>query len=149
MGAPREIEALAAFVDVELAALRLLLEQEHKPIFPIWAEENAALAATTYEWAFGDGAATPTGEGLVLPFRCSLIALSLSLSGGAARAKVEVERDGVIESDYAIDLTASNQGFQEFFTPLQFSAGSVINFRTLTASGTAATNVVCAWMRKE
>ncbi len=149
MAAPRDIDALAAFIDTELTALRLLLEQEHKSIFPIWAEENAVLAATTYEWAFGDGAATPTGEGIVLPFRCSLIALSLSLSGAAARAKVEVERDGTIESAYAIDLTASNQGFQEFFTPLQFSAGSVLNFRTLTAAGTAATNVICAWMRKE
>jgi len=149
MAAPTEINQLAVFVDSELDALRLLLEQVHKPIFPIWAEENAALAATTYEWAFGDGAATPTGEGLVLPFRCGLIALSLSLSGASARAKVEVERDGTIESAYAVDLTASNNGFQEFHEPLEFYPGSIINFRTVSQTTTAATNVICAWMRKE
>lgn len=149
MAAPRDVDRLAAFVDDELSAIRLLLEQEHKPIFPIWAEENAVLAAATYEWAFGDGANTATGLGVVLPFRCHLIALSLSLSGAAARAKVEVERDGTIESAYAIDLSASNQGFQEFPEPLLFSAGSVLNFRTLTQTGTVAGNVICAWMRKE
>ena len=147
--APRNLEGLAAFVDTQFSELSRILEQDHRPIFPIWAEENAALAAGTYEWAFGDGANTPTGQGIILPFRCGLVALTLSLFGAAARAKVEIERDGTLETDYAIDLTASNQGFQEFPLPLVFHAGSVLNFHTVTASGTAAPNVVCAWLRLE
>lgn len=147
--APRDSERLAEFVDEQFSTLSQALEQDYRPIFPIWAEENAALGAATYEWAFGDGANTPTGLGLVLPFRCGLIALSLSLSGGAARAKVEVEKDGVIESDYAIDLTTSNQGFQEFPLPLTFHAGSVLNFRTVSQTGSAAPNQICAWFKLE
>lgn len=147
--APREIEQLATFLDAQLSSLSIELERSYNQIFPIWAEENAALGVNAYEWAFGNGADTASGLGLVLPFRCGLIALSLSLSGAAARAKVEVERDGTIEPLYAIDLTSSNQGYQDFYIPLEFSAGSILNFRTVSQTSTAASNVICAWMQKE
>jgi len=172
MAAPRNIEQLAAFVDAQLAEMRLLLEQEHKPIFPIWAEADASLNALAYEWSFGDGLAAVAGLGVVLPFRCALIALSLSLAtsgafdsaafdieafdvsafsftGGVASAKVEVERDAVIQSTYAVEIISGQQAFEEFPTALEFSAGSVLNFRTFSASATAPGNRVCAWMRKE
>lgn len=147
--APRELDKLASFVDLQFAELSQVLAQEHKPLIAIWAEENAALAAATYEWAFGDGANAASGLGIVIPFRCGLVAMSLSLAGAAARAKVEIERDGTLESDYAIDLTASNQGYVEFYDPLTFHPGSVLNFRTVTQSGTAASNQVCAWLQLE
>jgi len=147
--APTDPRQLASYVDAQLMELSQQLEESYRPLWPIWAEEAAALGTNAYEWAFGNGADTASGLGIVIPFRCGLVALSLSLAGGSARAKVEVEKDGAIEADYAIDLTASNQGFQEFPLPLVFHPGSVLNFRTVSNTGTATSNVICAWMRLE
>ena len=149
MAAPRDLTLLAKYVDELEVRISQQLEEFHHPIFPIWAEENGALGATTYEWSFGDGYATPNGNGIVIPFRCQLIALSLMLNGASARAKVDVEVDGTVKSAYAIDLTASNHGYQEFPKPLEIHAGARFNFRTVSQTSTAAGNLVCAWMRKE
>jgi len=172
MFAPRELEQLAAFVDVQLAELRLLLEQEHKPIFPIWAESDTALSASGYNWSFGAGLAAASGLGVVFPFRSSLVGLSLSLTPGGSFdvgsfstdafdveafdfagpvvAKVEVERDGIIESAYAVEvLTGESKAQIEFHTALEFHEGSVLNFRTFSETDTQVGNRVCAWMRKE
>lgn len=177
MFTPRELEQLAAFVDTQLAELRLLLEQEHKPIFPIWAESDTVLTALGFNWSFGSGLAAASGLGVVFPFRSSLIGLSLSLTdggsgsafddnsfdinafdsdafdiGGAniAAAKVEIERDGIIESAYAVEVIVGESKAQiEFHTALEFHEGSVLNFRTFSEADTQAGNRVCAWMRKE
>jgi len=172
MFAPRDLESLPAFIDAQLAELRLLLEQEHKPIFPIWAESDTVLTASGFNWAFGAGLAAASGLGVVFPFRSSLIGLSLSLTTGGSfdsdsfdtdafdpnafdftgttAAKVEVERDGTIENAYAVEvLTGQSKAQIEFHTALEFHAGSVLNFRTFSATATKASNRVCAWMRKE
>ena len=171
MTAPSSPEQLAAFVDAELAGLRLLLEQAHKPIYPIWAEADAVLTALGFDWSFGTGLATTSGLGIVIPFRSALIALSLSLATdaafdsnafdpnsfdpnafsllGSSQAKVEVERDAVIESLYAVAITAGQEAHVEFHTPLEFGAGSVLNFRTFSQTDSNPGSRVCAWMRKE
>lgn len=145
MPAPRNPDALAAYIDELERALREKLELQYVPIFCITAECNAALNAGALEWSFGAGGA---GTGVVLPFRCALFALSLNLTGGTARAKVDVVRDGTNETAYALDLTASNFGSVEFPKPLEFFTNSTFNFRTVTQANTAAENVVAAWMRR-
>ena len=147
--APNEsAERLARFLDENLARLSVYLE-ETKPIFPVWAEENAALTATTYQWAFGNGANTPSGSGLVLPFRADLFGMTLMLTGATSRAEVQIEKDGVLQSGYTINLVNSNIGTVDFFRPLEFSRGSVLNFYTVSQSNTVGPNVVTAWFRKQ
>lgn len=171
MTAPSDPSQLAAFVDEELASLKLLLEQAHKPIYPIWAEADAVLVALGYDWSFGTGLAATSGLGIVIPFRSALIALSLSLTIdaafdsnafdpeafdpnafsllGSSGAKVEVERDATVEPLYAVEIILGQEAHVEFHTPLEFSAGSVLNFRTFSQTDSNPGSRVCAWMRKE
>ena len=173
MTAPREISALASYVDAQLADLRLLLEAEHKAIFPIWAESTGVLSDASYDWAFGGGSSTDPGQGVVIPFRSGLIALSLSIAGGSFATSgfdtdafdtdsfllgadltsdlvVQIEKDGTLEADYVATLASGTESYQEFPTPLEFHAGSVLNFYTLTNGGGAAVgNRISAWFRKE
>ena len=118
--------------------------------YPIWAEENAALGVTTYEWAFGNGADTPQDGGITIHvpygYKSYVSAMSLKLKSGTAT--VELLINGVLQGSncdvtVSTGTTATNSGFD----PIELFDGDYINFRTTTASGTAAPNVVTAWIR--
>jgi hypothetical protein len=111
-------------------------------IFPIWAEENATLAANQYEWAFGNGANMPNGMGVVVPFACELFAVSLCLAAGSA--SVRVQHNG---SDVHTITSSGLLSYDTLGSPVAVSAGDVVGFQTATASGTGTPNVICAWYR--
>lgn len=138
MSAPRNLEALSLYVDEQLRSLSQELHARFLPIFHVSESKDAALVADTFEWGVGS---------FVIPFRCNLFGLGLSLTGGTARAKVDVERDGVVETDYAIDLTSSNEGHVLFSHPLEFFPGSLLRFHTVTQANTAGGNKVNAFLR--
>lgn len=138
MAAPRNLEALSLYVDDQLRSLSQELHEKFLPIFHVSESKDAALVADSFEWGAGS---------LVIPFRCNLFALGLSLTDAAARAKVDVERDGVIETEFAIDLTTSNNGHVLFSHPLEFFPGSLLRFHTVTQAGTVAGNKVNAFLR--
>jgi len=119
-------------------------------LVPIWAEENAALAATTYEWAYGNGASTPNDGGVTIyvPKRqlCHVVAMSLRLGSGTAT--VELVHNGAVKGSAAQVAIASRQSAtNELDPPLEIVDNDYINFRTLAAAGTSAPNVVTAWLR--
>lgn len=146
-GAPRSVDRLSAYVDREFADLAKALEESYRPIFHVTAERGGLLVAGNYEWAHGNGQSQAIDEGLIIAIPCSLYALSLFLNGASARAKVDVAVGGVLQTDYAIDLTASNQGHIEFPLPLEVWPGDNFAFHTVTQSGTSGNNVVGAWFR--
>ena len=172
MPAPRDsIERLAAFVDERLRLLEEQLAQAHKPIYPIWAEAETALTTNGHDWSFGSGLKATGGLGITIPFRSGLVALALSVNSpgafdtdafdtdafsagsfsfaGVVEAEIEVEKDGIIQTDYSIALTEGLSKYQLFHTALIFDAGSVLNFRTKSETDSEAGNRIVAWMRKE
>lgn len=111
------------------------------PVFAIWAEENAALGTNLYEWAFGNGADVPNGQGVVVP-ACELFAVGLSLRQGSASVRVKHNGTTVATID-----SVSDGNFLALVTPVAATQGTVVGFQTSTAAGTAAPNIVTAWYR--
>jgi len=121
-------------------------------MLPIWAEENSSLAATTYEWAFGNGANTPNGAGVVVyvpsGYTCEVVAMSLQIGGTTPSAVVELELTGVLQGALCnVTCSAVNSAVNSAFTPVAVVSGDIINFRTTSASSTAAPCVVTAWLK--
>jgi len=118
----------------------------------IWAEENAALGASnTYEWAMGNGAALASTEGLTLyvpsGWSAEVEAMSLTL-GTTSTANVELVINGTPQGALAdVTVTSATQGTNSGFTAVAVSTGDLINFRTVSSSGTASANVVTVWVR--
>lgn len=119
---------------------------------PIWAEENAALGASAYEWAFGNGANSPADGGITIyvpsGMQCHVVAMSLRVGGGTAT--VELVHNGSVKGAACNVVLASGQSAtDEMETPLEISNNDYINFRTQAASGTSAPCVVTAWLLYE
>jgi len=119
-------------------------------MYPVWAEENSSIAATTYEWAFGNGADTPADGGMTIyvptGWACTVVAMSLRVGGGTAT--VELVHNGTPQgSDAQVVLSSGQSATDELGTPISISNNDYINFRTLAASGTSAPCVVTAWLR--
>lgn len=111
----------------------------------IWAEENSTLGAGSYEWAFGNGANTPSDGGIdvYVPngWSCEVAAMSLRIGSGTATVQVRINNT---EPAGAI---ATQQQVTELVSPPAVANGDTINFRTLTAAGTSSPCAVCAWLR--
>jgi len=117
--------------------------------FPVWAEENAALGANNYEWAFGNGANTPSDGGITMfvpsGWTCTLEAMSLRLGGGTATVTAVLNETPLgVAAQVAV---SSGQGNTNTFTPVAIANGDLINFRTLAANGTSSPCVVTAWFK--
>lgn len=124
----------------------------NKPViyseFVIWAEENGDLGNGAYEWAFGNGANTSSDSGVTLPFDCELIAASLTLAG-AATCEVEIRRN-TDPAGVSVSTSANRTGYSTFAaSPVSFTAGDRVNFRTITGSTASNGGVVSAWFRRQ
>lgn len=111
-------------------------------IFPIWAEENAALAASgNYEWSFGNGA---TGfVGIPLGLDCELFALSLNANTFGTSVNIQAEINGTAAQSH--NFTSNNEVVN--FTAIPFSQGDLLSFMTNTSVGTTSNARICAWFR--
>ncbi len=117
-------------------------------IFPIWAEENSSLGANATEWAFGNGANTPQDQGVVIPVNCELFATAASLRQGTATIGIYLNSIKVAEVSDADAVAGDvNRCYRTLSPTVVVPAGSVIGFRTVSASGTASPNQVMAWLR--
>ena len=122
----------------------------HEYMYPIWAEGADALGATTYEWAFGNGADTPIDGGITIyvptGWTCKVVAMSLRLGSGTAT--VELVHNGVVKGSACnVEVASGQSATNEMTTPLELSNNDYINFRTTSASSTSTPNVVTAWLR--
>ncbi len=116
-------------------------------IFNIFAEENAALGAGNYEWAYGNGSNTSNGDGIVIPIDCELFAMSLNHEGGANTVVRIVKNTDASLASYQVQTSGTENGYNTFGTPLSFSAGDIANFTTVSASASGTTARVSAWFR--
>lgn len=143
--------------------------------FAIWAEDTAAISTAEnfgFQWAFGEGQRT-FNNGLVMPFEVELIALGVSLNSLATTtlvtnsfAEVEAYRNhkrvsgvdiGGTSRTVRINLTqgtsTDNREIVSFEdSPITYSAGDFLSFRTIGNSGVPASPnsegaIVVAWFR--
>lgn len=107
------------------------------------------MAATTYEWAFGNGANTPTGRGIVMHvpsgWTCTAEAMGLSINAGTAT--VELEINGSLQGSNADVSVSTGTSNVDTFTGISISDGDVINFRTTVAAGTSGPAQAVAWFK--
>ena len=126
-------------------------------IFPIWAEENSTLeAALGYEWAFGNGANTPSNSGLMMSvppgYTCSCYAMSIKMANTTGSATIELMLNEVAQGSNCNVVATANGGTVADVnggTPLPIADGDIINFRTTSSSGTTAPSVVTAWFKMD
>jgi hypothetical protein len=119
-------------------------------MLPVWAEENAALGAGNYEWAFGNGANTPNDGGLTVfvpsGYTCQVVAMSLRVGGGTAT--VELVLNGTLQgSNCDVTVSSGQSATNSSFTPITVSNNNYINFRTTTENNNSGPNVVTAWLK--
>ena len=115
-------------------------------IFPIVAEENAALANNGFEWAFGNGGSTNADNGIVAPAKCYLFAVGLSTSLGSG-AEVQVLINGASSGLTSGVIGGSDfSSFRDSLPGIEVNPGDIINFQTVTG-GTATKGIAVAWFR--
>jgi hypothetical protein len=127
----------------------------------IWAEENAALGAGNYEWAFGNGANTPLHYGcpIYVPsgYTAEIVALGLIVSSSdqTVNATVQCEVTDSSNTTYnvgsvAVDYggTGINRVVTELSTPYTVGDAYSVNFKTTSVSGTSnGPNVATAYIK--
>lgn len=117
--------------------------QANAPIFPIWAEENGAIANNAYEWSWGNGA-TGSAIGIVVPLACELFAVSVNAEVAGTSMTMRTEKNG---ADAHVSTHAGANSTVDLPTPVEFAAGDRVSFRTGTLTGSFSDVRVCAWFR--
>lgn len=113
-------------------------------LFPIWAEEGAALANNQREYSFGNGA---TGNiGITLPVDGEVQFVSIDSVAAGASLSIDLVVNGV--DTQTITFTAASQS-QALGTPLSINAGDRIGFKTNTETGAWSNTRLCAWIKAE
>ena len=139
----------AYFPSIDFAGLQSIAQEVNEsssqtPVFMVWAEKATALVDASYEWSFGNGANHVVASGLVIPIDCELISLGTQSADSSAQV-IQVVKNGVDES-YQVEATAG-KGNIEFSSPLSFSKGDTLNFKTVEANGANSDNTVSAVLR--
>ena len=120
---------------------------------PIWAEENQTLANNTYEWAFGNGANTPSNAGITIyvpsDYTCAIVAMTATTNNSSGSSKIDANVNGsVLGASNGVEVTLSGRsGENDGFTPYSISNGDRLTFRTRTAGTNSGPNTVTAWLR--
>ena len=120
---------------------------------PIWAEENSILGNNQYEWAFGNGAGTPSNAGITIyvpsDYTCAIVAMTATTNNDAGSSKIEANVNGsVLGASNGVEVTLSGRsGENDGFTPYSISNGDRLTFRTRTAGTNGRPSTVTAWLR--
>ena len=126
-----QIVALAQAIGLDIKALM----QPGFTTLSLWAEESAALTANAFEWSWGNGDEAPANGGFPVPEDCELYKVSITCSIGTGPV-VEVYKNGVATG--ARNVAGGQSAITELTTPVSFSAGDVVDFRTVSI-GTGVT----------
>lgn len=120
---------------------------------PIWAEENQSLGNNTYEWAFGNGANTPSNAGITIyvpsDYTCAIVAMTATTNNPSGSSKIEADVNGsVLGASDGVEVTLSGRsGENNTFTPYSINSGDRLTFRTRTAATNSNPNTVTAWLK--
>ncbi len=117
---------------------------------PIWGEENAALGDGNTEYSFGNGGTPGLGFGFCLyvpsGFTCELVAMSISIRQGTATVEA-IKNSTSLGSLADVTVSSGTNNTNDSFTPVVYSNGDILNFKTTVQSGTGGPNVITAWMK--
>ena len=117
----------------------------NETIFPIYAEENGNLTVnTTYQYSFGNGGTS--SNGLIIPSTCTLFAVGLTVNQGSAEVTVYKNNVATSATSGLATASATSGALNTLSTPIEFTTGDVINFRT-SISNTAARGRAVAWFK--
>ena len=115
------------------------------------ASENAALAASTYEWAHGNGENTPIDSGIVVGvpsgYSAELVSMGLSMQTGTA---VVIAVIGGVEQPGTAQVSVTSPAqtaLDNMVSPPAVVDGDTLNFKTRSASGTSGPNIVTMQIR--
>lgn len=118
------------------------------PTWIIWAEENSTLGNTSYEWAYGNGASTPSTGGIIVPFgtwRLRGMGLHIGGTNAARTAIVQIRVNNAFPGQQVECTTGTSDANITFpEDDLIVVTGDRINFRTLSAASTASPCTVSA-----
>ena len=120
---------------------------------PIWAEEKLELEDNAYEWAFGNGAETPTNSGITIyvpsNYTCAIVAMTATTSNDSGNSKIEADVNGsVLGASNGVEVTLSGRsGENAGFTPFAINSGNRLTFRTRTAGTNLGPSTVTAWLK--
>jgi len=128
--------------DVRSALEELTVTPNEFGIFAIWAEENGGLANNSLEFSFGNGS---TGNiGVTIPVNARLFAVSYQAETSGTNTEIAVTQNNTNVA--TTGLQSNNSGFVELPAPVQYIAGDVVNFRTVTGGGAVDVRP-CAWFK--
>ncbi len=117
----------------------------------VWAEENAALANNTFEWAFGNGANNPSNGGVTIyvpsDYTCSIVAMTATTNTNSGSATIEANINGTNQGALCDVTLSGRSGTNDSFTPVSISSGDRLVFRTTTAGTNSGPNIVTAWLK--
>lgn len=120
-------------------------------MYPIWAEENAALGNSTYEWAFGNGANTPSDTGIAIyvpsGWTATIVAMSATTNNASGSSVIEADINGTLQGANCNVTLAGRSATNDSFTPVSLSDGDRLTFRTTTAGTNTSPSTVCAWVK--
>ena len=111
-----------------------------KPVITIWAEENGALNANSFEFSWGNGASSSTfGYPLMTDGR--ILRASICINSVLSTATIEIHSGGVSIGSFQ-KLADQNTTITIFNPPLEITQGNFINFKTITETETQAQIIV-------
>jgi hypothetical protein len=118
---------------------------------PIWAEENATLNDGGYEWAFGNGANSPSNAGIAIyvppKHECHIVAMTGTTNSASGNSVIEADINGVLQGALCNVTLSGRSGVNDSFAPVALSSGDRLSFRTTTAGTNSQPNTVTAWLR--
>lgn len=108
----------------------------------IWAEKLGTLTNGTEEWSFGASSASGAGRGIMQMVNGKITHLGLDCrTAGTSSVSVEILLNGV-STGQSITLSPSVfSGYVALTTPVTFSVGDIIGFRTVVGGGAANARV--------
>ena len=126
-------------------------EDLHSYMIPIWAEENGTLTDGLYQWSFGNGATTPSNNGIAIyvpsTHTCAIVAMSASTNNASGNSVIEADINGTLQGALCNVTLSGRSGTNDSFTPVSLSSGDRLTFRTTTAGTTGNPNTVTAWLK--
>lgn len=112
-------------------------------VFPIWGEENGSLSNNNYQWSFGNGAVGNMGIPVALD--CEMFAVTFNSESPGTSVSIDVSQNGT--PTYTASFGSAADQVDTLVSPISFTAGDRVGFRTNTVSGSFVDARVCAWFR--
>ncbi len=119
--------------------------------FMIFAEEGGNLSITHnggFQWSFGNGNNTSSGEGIPFALPCELVGIGLNTENSVTSTTIEIEKTGVLTGKSVTIASGTTATISFEGSPISFAAGDIFNIKTTSASASSGSSRVSATFRK-